>query len=190
MNLSDTVNVDKALATLTLAFIADPFTRWAFPDAQSYITNYPNFIRYFGSPAFDNKLVLQDEGGGAVALWSPPNTIHDEEKLGELIVETMQEVKIQEIVSVGEQLSELKPKDPHWHLTFLGVDPAKQGSGLGGKILSKSMTQCGIDGTPAYLETANPSNLPFYERQGFRLIGEAQSGSSPIFYGMVRCDST
>jgi hypothetical protein len=38
----------------------------------------------------------------------------------------------------------------------------------------------------AYLETPNPRTVPFYERQGFEVTGEAAAGSCPPVTTMVR----
>ncbi len=39
---------------------------------------------------------------------------------------------------------------------------------------------------PAYLESSNPRNIPFYERHGFEVIGRIQSGATPVVTPMLR----
>jgi len=39
---------------------------------------------------------------------------------------------------------------------------------------------------PAYLETPNPRNVSFYERHGFAVTGDAQSGTCPPVVFMSR----
>jgi hypothetical protein len=52
------------------------------------------------------------------------------------------------------------------------------------------MTQCldVVDRThqPAYLESSNPRNVPFYERHGFEITGEARAGTCPPVTFMLR----
>jgi ribosomal protein S18 acetylase RimI-like enzyme len=42
------------------------------------------------------------------------------------------------------------------------------------------------DGLIAYLESSNPKNISLYQRHGFEVIGEIQSGSSPVLRPMLR----
>ena len=68
---------------------------------------------------------------------------------------------------------------PHWYLFILGVDPPRQGQGLGGALLRTGLTRAVADGVPACLLTAQPRNVPFHERHGLRIAeerGEPNSG--------------
>ena len=38
---------------------------------------------------------------------------------------------------------------------------------MGARLLAPVLARCDRDGLPAYLESSNPRNLPFYERHGF-----------------------
>lgn len=74
------------------------------------------------------------------------------------------------------------PAEPHWYLALLGVDPARQGSGLGRALLTPVLERCDREVEPAYLETQKPENLPFYERFGFRVLEEVSvPGSPPVW---------
>ncbi|WP_209434992.1 hypothetical protein [Pedobacter ginsenosidimutans] len=42
------------------------------------------------------------------------------------------------------------------------------------------------DGLIAYPESSNPKNISLYQRHGFEVIGEIQSGNSPILRPMLR----
>ena len=43
---------------------------------------------------------------------------------------------------------------------------------------------------PAYLETPNPRTIPFYERHGFEVVGEARAGACPPVAFMARAPAT
>jgi len=64
------------------------------------------------------------------------------------------------------------PKQPHWHLLFLGVAPDFQGKGIGNKMMVFYCDIVDRDMIEAYHETATPENVPFYERFGFKVVGE------------------
>jgi GNAT superfamily N-acetyltransferase len=59
------------------------------------------------------------------------------------------------------------PAEPHWYLEAIGVVPASRSQGIGPSVLTPVLDQCDAAGVPAYLESSNPRNIPFYERHGF-----------------------
>lgn len=61
---------------------------------------------------------------------------------------------------------------PHWYLSAVGVDPARQGEGLGAALVRSGMGRSDRDGRSIYLETATESNVRFYERLGFEVLEE------------------
>ena len=71
-------------------------------------------------------------------------------------------------------------------LPLIGVDPAYQGRGYGGAMMSHALEHCDREGVPAYLESTNPRNVSLNERHGFATVGKVQVGSSPTFIAMVR----
>ncbi len=49
-----TIDEDRAIALLTLAFAIDPANRWAWPDAHQYLTIFPSFARALSGAAFEH----------------------------------------------------------------------------------------------------------------------------------------
>ena len=83
------VDVDKAVAVIALAFIADPVCRWAYPDPNVYYKYFPPFIRAFAGGAFEAGTAYVTVGYEGAALWLPPGVHADEEALGAFIAETV-----------------------------------------------------------------------------------------------------
>ncbi len=75
---------------------------------------------------------------------------------------------------------------PHWYLLVLAVHPLRQGQGIGSLLLQPVLKQADFANQACYLETANPANLAFYQRWGFRTSGESRVPGGPPFWGMVR----
>lgn len=74
----------------------------------------------------------------------------------------------------------------HWYLWVLGVEPQKQGQGIGSKLLQTVLQQARTQNLPCYLETENPRNVPFYQSHGFRLVSETVvKGSELRVYAML-----
>jgi len=64
------------------------------------------------------------------------------------------------------------PRNPHWHLGPVAVEPHFQGKGIGGAMLSAFCERMDQEYTLSYLETDKLENVGFYERFGFRIIEE------------------
>jgi GNAT superfamily N-acetyltransferase len=58
----------------------------------------------------------------------------------------------------------------HWYLSILGVDPARQGQGLGGALLQPILSRADEEGVPCYLETGQPKAISFYRKHGFEVV--------------------
>jgi ribosomal protein S18 acetylase RimI-like enzyme len=77
-----------------------------------------------------------------------------------------------EVLELLHRFEEARPKDPHYYLSLLGIDPARRGEGLGMGLLAQSLEAKDAKGVPTYLESSNPLNNGRYERLGYRQIGE------------------
>ena len=76
---------------------------------------------------------------------------------------------------------------PHWYLGYLGTRSDRQGEGLGTQMLREVLAGLDTSALPAYLESSNERNLPLYERNGFRVVGELQAlGLGPTIWRMWR----
>ena len=177
---------EHAIAVLTLAFSADPACRWAWPDPHQFLASFPRFARAFGGRAFDLGTAYCTPGYTGAALWLPPGVQPDEEVMVALIESTVAEQDQEAMFAVFEQMGSYHPAEPHWYLPLIGVDPSQQGKGHGSALMRHALAACDRDGTPAYLESSNPSNIPLYRRHGFELLATIQVGSTPPIFPMLR----
>jgi ribosomal protein S18 acetylase RimI-like enzyme len=177
---------ERALDILVLAFSADPVERWMYPEAPQHLTYFPAFLAAFGGRAFAEETVWSLGDFSAVALWLPPGADADGDAIIAVLTDSVAPAKHEDTFSVLGQMDEAHPKFPHWYLPWLGVDPARQGQGLGGELITHCLRIVDRDHLPAYLETPNPRTIPFYERYGFELTGQAQAGACPPIALMLR----
>jgi GNAT superfamily N-acetyltransferase len=177
---------DQAIATLVSAFVADPAERWLYPEPEQYFAHFPRFVEAFGGRAFDEGAAWQLEHFAAVSLWLPPGIEADGDAVLDVLAATVAPALHEDLFAVLAQMAQAHPIYPHWYLPWFGVDAARQGSGLGAQLLSYCLTLVDATNQPAYLESTNPRNVPFYERHGFHVTGTAQAGSSPTLVLMTR----
>lgn len=173
-------------ALITLAFAADPMARWSLRDPQTYLAAMPELIRAFGSAAYDSDSTYVSDGFGGAAMWLPPGEEPDIETLDRLIQTHADPAILSDVGAVFEAMAHYHPEAPHWYLPLIGVDPARQGQGIGGALMRHALARCDRDGVAAYLESSNPQNIPLYRRHGFEILGTIQFGSSPVLTPMLR----
>jgi GNAT superfamily N-acetyltransferase len=177
---------DRALDTLVLAFAADPVERWMYPESRRYLKYFPEFLAAFGGRAFANKTVWSLGEFSAVALWLPPGNEPDGEAIIATVTNSVAPDRHEDLFTVASQMDEAHPSFPHWYLPWFGVDPALQGQGLGATLMKHCLGIVDEDHLPAYLETPSPRTIPFYERHGFEVTGEARAGDCPPVTFMLR----
>jgi ribosomal protein S18 acetylase RimI-like enzyme len=94
--------------------------------------------------------------------------------------------KLDDVFAVMEQMDAAHPTYPHWYLPWFGVDSSRQGLGLGSQLMSPCLEFVDKEHLPAYLDSTNRRNVSFYERHGFVVTGEHQSGACPPVISMLR----
>lgn len=177
---------DGAIGVLTLAFSVDPMARWSLPDPARYLSVFSSITKAFGGSAFGKGTAYIAADFTGAALWLPPGTRSDEESLTRLFNENTEGDIKEDIQGIFEQMEKFHPTEPHWYLPLIGVDPVHQGAGAGSALMTEALKAVDRDGSIAYLESSNPRNISLYERHGFEVIGEIQSGNSPVVRPMLR----
>jgi GNAT superfamily N-acetyltransferase len=71
-------------------------------------------------------------------------------------------------------VSRYHPREAHYYLYYLGVEPEHQGKGYGTMILKHLTALADASGVGCYLENSNPRNVPLYTRAGFTCVKEME----------------
>ena len=88
-------------------------------------------------------------------------------------------------MSVMEHIEPFQEQDVperHWYLALLGVDPDHAGKGIGSALLEPVLAEADKDRLPCYLETAEKSNLAFYEKHGFEVLRHGTGPGTTVEY--------
>ena len=76
---------------------------------------------------------------------------------------------------------------PHWYLAAIGVEPERQGQGVGSALMQPILALADRDHIACYLETHRPANVRLYERHGFDVVEHDQPPELAIgVWGMLR----
>lgn len=76
-------------------------------------------------------------------------------------------------------LERAHPRERHWYLQLLVVDPPLQRCGIGGMLQRPVLARADEEGLPCYVETQNPDNLPYYGRFGYEVVEKL----NPVLHG-------
>jgi len=180
------IRAEAATSVVTLAFATDPVARWMYPDPDQYLQHFPQFIRAFAGKSFEKGTAYLAPDFAGAALWLKPGVEPNGDALIGLIWESTSSEVQKDLFPLFEQMGAFHPKYPHWYLPMIGVEPSRQGNGVGSALLQHSLANCDADGLPAYLESSNPKNISLYERFGFELIGTIKAGDAPPLFPMLR----
>ncbi|MBO0795803.1 MAG: GNAT family N-acetyltransferase, partial [Ktedonobacteraceae bacterium] len=95
--------------------------------------------------------------------------------------------RLQSAETYNEAMHQRVIGQPHNYLWLLGVDPASQGRGNGGKLIQVGLERADAAGLPCYLETSNPKNVTLYQKYGFEVAEEGVlPGQGPHVWAMKR----
>lgn len=177
---------DRFESTMAVAFTNDPLVRWAWTDPLQYVQTFVPFTTLFGGKSFDHgsAYVIGDFFG--VVQWLPPGIQPDDAPMLELFERNMSEPKLGQLLAMFEQMGGFHPNEPHWYLPLIAIDPIYQGRGYGTTLMQQGLARCDRARQLAYLEATSLPSRRFYERLGFRVLGEIRSADSPPMFPMLR----
>lgn len=178
-------------------FFHDPIMTYMFPNEAERALYAPAqfipLVRY--GHLFGEVYTTADRTDG-VAVWLPPNatTMPEEQRKTAGLDQIPTLVGAEpwaRFNTIMEHLEERHQQDapaPHWYLMLLAVAPTAQNRGIGSALLKPILARADREGTPCYLETVIPRNLPFYQRQGFHIITAGIEPQSNTHYWTLRRD--
>lgn len=176
----------QSIRALTLAFCADPFFRYCYPDPQHYLEHFPGFVEAVGGKAFDFGRAFHDGDLLGTSLWLPPDIYPDDEAVYGHVERTVELRKVDAVFSILNHLGAAHPSEPHWRLAFIGVDVAHQRQGLGSLLLHAMLDEIDREEQSTYLEATNPASVVLFERFGFQKLGIIQCWDAPPLFPMIR----
>jgi GNAT superfamily N-acetyltransferase len=176
----------RAISAIVAAFLTDPPARFAWPSPHEYLQAMPLATREFAGACFEHGTAYVTADFCGAALWLPPGVQPDGEAVERVFRDTAEPKHLDDLLSTFEKMDQSHPKEAHWYLPQIGVDPNAQGKGIGAKLMSYALDRCDREQAPAYLEASKPQNIPFYLRFGFEVIGEIQVGAAPLVTPMLR----
>jgi ribosomal protein S18 acetylase RimI-like enzyme len=188
----DVDDADAAAATLGEAFFDDPLLQIAAPDE----VRRRRWGAWFMSLPLQYGLrwgeVWATDDMSAVAVWIPPAS--GDLGFGRMLRVGFARMPFRLGINGSRRFIRSLPKTEafhksidglHWYLLAVGARAECQGQGLGSTLVEVGTSRADAAGVPCYLETATQSNVDFYTKRGFEIIGQTEYLGHTLT-GMVR----
>lgn len=184
----------KLADCLASAFAEDPLFNWmgggttgaAFEPKARIV--FDAFLK--SDLARDEHLVFTDESGIGVAVWKAPNRwkmpTGDMLRAFPAMLRAFG-ARAPRMIGAFSAIEKVHPTEEHYYLEALGTRQDMQSRGVGSAVIRPMLDRCDAEGMPAYLESSNVRNVPFYARHGFETTGEIVVGKgAPTVTAMWR----
>ncbi|WP_301144127.1 GNAT family N-acetyltransferase [Mycolicibacterium fortuitum] len=187
-------DVNRLAAVLGRAFHNDPVMSWILADETRRAKGLPRLFaaitRHHFLTGGGAEVAARDGEIGAAALWDGPGRWKQTPREELRTLPTMV-LAFGRDLRRGQQVVELMkqhhPEEPHWYLAVIGSDPTVRGGGFGHALMQSRLERVDAEHAPAYLESSNPDNVPYYMRFGFEVTGEiVLPDGGPIMTAMWR----
>jgi GNAT superfamily N-acetyltransferase len=174
--------IEVAAAVLARAFHYDPPIVYILPDAAERARLLPSFMKTFVTYAsmFGEPLTTPADKPEAVALWLPLDDLNETpERDRQAGVDRIPAIfgaatfeRFTRFVKFTERFHQQTAPGKHLYLQFIGVEPSRQGQGLGSALVGPMLERADREGSVSYLETFQPRNVPLYQKHGFKIAIE------------------
>jgi ribosomal protein S18 acetylase RimI-like enzyme len=188
--------IEAAGAALGRAFFDDPLFAWMMPDAERRERVLPWLLT--NTTRYGDRYGEVYTTGGSVegaAIWFVPGKtdtnmfgmLRSGMALAPFKFGVGASRRAMTSMSLMEKLHKRDMHQRHWYLAVLGVDPPRQGQGVGGALIAPVLARADAEGLPCYLETAKEINVAFYRKHGFDVIvDDVIPNGGPRYWTMVR----
>ncbi|MBT8236835.1 MAG: GNAT family N-acetyltransferase [Bacteroidia bacterium] len=90
--------------------------------------------------------------------------------------------RVLKILSRQNALRKYHPKEPHIHPLILGVVKARQGKGIGIRLIREVLQAYSDNKLPVVIETTTNENIRLYQKFGFRILKQTEELGYPLTY--------
>jgi ribosomal protein S18 acetylase RimI-like enzyme len=192
-------DVRELARVMARAFFDDPPVVWLLPDERSRERRAAGVFRailrshamqYGGVDVASHDVASHDVASGEAAIaggaiWLPPG------RWAPTVAEQLRSLpgyaralgrELGRASELAAAMASHHPREEHWYLYAIGVDPARQGQGVASALLRSRLARCDADAMPAYLESTKFGNVPLYEHFGFEVTGTLNppKGAPPL----------
>jgi ribosomal protein S18 acetylase RimI-like enzyme len=186
-----TADVEGMADALAHSFHDDPVMQWLFGSEPPRPGRFLRpFFAHEGRRHLKHQEVYTVDGHPGAAFWDPPGhwktSMFDVLSLAPVMARGIGRRTVKALQGLGRMEKAHGERPDHYYLAVLGTRPDAQGRGIGSSLMAPVLSKCDAEGVGAYLESSKESNIPFYRRHGFEVVGEVAFPSGPPIWPMWR----
>lgn len=195
MEYTTSLNQDqhqKCINILSEAFFEDPIFVWMFPNDSTRLNKLEVFFQSYLRDICKNnsRYLLEATESSLSVVFESENITPNLFSLSRALLTMGPLFSINRLFSALKglvHLEKLHPNKKHLYLSSLSVMKQSQGKGLGSAQLQKLIELSEKESRPIYLETTNPTNVPYYQNFGFEVQKEYPfAPGAPTVWTMIR----
>ncbi len=181
--------IDRLVALTAGAFVDEALLRWPLGDHPDHLSVMEAEFRGLHAAAARLGCLWQAGDAAGVASWISPDA---SAAFWEQLMSWNDGVAAQ-ADDGGARYEQLwdwvlghYPKERHWALDSIAVDPARRRFGVGGVLIEHGLAMADADGLPAILETTRPHLVPYYAKFGFAVFEEGNGPDGGPYVWFMR----
>jgi GNAT superfamily N-acetyltransferase len=188
-------DVEACAGILARAFHDDPGTVIFEPDGDRRAAVLPSFFEAFlrASLSEDADIVVSGTPPEGLACWFGPERYGPSpdamgaKGFGGVLEQAGPDATERLLGLIGELEArhERLLDEPHLRLQFFGVEPSRQGTGIGSALIGHGHARADELGLPCYLDTFTDVNVRYYRTRGYVMVETFTVDDVPA-YAMVR----
>jgi ribosomal protein S18 acetylase RimI-like enzyme len=180
---------------LSRAFFTNPMTLYCLPDESERSNKLEWFLRIALRCGNKYGSVQTTDSEEGAAIWLSPSNVYL--NLFQLLKQGFSAAPLRlgmgplgrlfNCLNYFEKLQRTDMPDDNWHLFLPGVNPPRQGKGIGSRLIKPILQRADAEKTSCYLETDKPGNVNFFQKNGFKINREDDvPKGGPHFWTMIR----
>ena len=185
----NSADISSLAAVLTRGFDEEPVQQWLFPIKIYRTLASVLWFRGMLKGALEKGTIWRFEDNSSTAVWFRPGCQGEGVGFADKLFRTVVTINPRTARlknDVDHELEVRRPQEPHWYLAAVATETRFRGQGRGKAVLRPTLLECDRRHLLAYLETSNPSSVPFYESLGFTIWSEFSVRKGPLIWCMGR----
>ncbi|MDH4263701.1 MAG: GNAT family N-acetyltransferase [Spirochaetia bacterium] len=187
----------EAIQVLSMSFVNDPGIAFFSPNPVKRMHHTIKMVSGMSGilNSFGKKFMIKtNDKIAAVAMWVPPGKNINNWRLikaGFILIPFVMGLrvfrKIMMFLDIAMRLQEehMENRD-HWHLFYVGVNPASQRNGYGKAVISEILGESDKTKIPVFVQVFTEEGQRFFKKNGFEIISKTKFSEDCIMNCMIR----
>ena len=159
-------------------FVTEPMLQWSLGTRGDVARRFTEYFEYFNETLARLGMLWEAGRARGAAVWIPADAdaafMHALDA-SRSSIHTLTNDGGHRYDAYWEWVSARVPDERLWHLDSVAVETDSRGTGVGAALIRFGLHLAREQDTGACLETATPTNVPYYEHLGFRIIDHADA---------------